>query len=192
MILENKAEYSALDASRRRLREGVTDLWTDGPTDGQTDRPSYRDARTHLKKDMNHHPYISCLSSHFLDFTHTTSCGFNRPQINWNSMQSHTKTNRWKATFKEKERDVILTCRAKLCAISIIVKMWPSIRELVFPSTSRSRRSLAARSVSTMIIWFVGWLTSFCCSHLVFALVDQFATLSFNLWHGRLFCAIVI
>ena len=29
----NKAEYSALDASRRRLREGVTD----GPTDGRTD-----------------------------------------------------------------------------------------------------------------------------------------------------------
>ena len=29
----NKAEYSALDASRRRLREGVTDLRTDGRTD---------------------------------------------------------------------------------------------------------------------------------------------------------------
>ena len=24
---------------------------TDGPTDGRTDRPSYRDARTHLKRD---------------------------------------------------------------------------------------------------------------------------------------------
>ena len=38
---KNKAVYSALDASRRRLREGVTD--------GRTDRPSYRDSRPHLK-----------------------------------------------------------------------------------------------------------------------------------------------
>ena len=28
---------------------GVTDRWTDGLTDGRTDRPSYRDGRTHLK-----------------------------------------------------------------------------------------------------------------------------------------------
>ena len=34
---ENKAEYSALDASRRRLRQSVTDLLTDGRTDEQTD-----------------------------------------------------------------------------------------------------------------------------------------------------------
>ena len=53
----NKAEYSALDASRRRLRESVTDLRTDRRTDvptdrwtdGGTDRPTSRDARTHLK-----------------------------------------------------------------------------------------------------------------------------------------------
>ena len=32
----NKADYSALDASRRRLKEGVTDLRTDGWTDGPT------------------------------------------------------------------------------------------------------------------------------------------------------------
>ena len=59
---KNKAEYSALDASRRRLREGVTDLRTDRRMDGRTDirtdgrmdrrtdRPTYRDARTHLKR----------------------------------------------------------------------------------------------------------------------------------------------
>ena len=35
-VSENKAEYSASDASRRRLREGVTDLRTDLRTDGQT------------------------------------------------------------------------------------------------------------------------------------------------------------
>ena len=58
----NKAEYySALDATRRRLREGVTDLRTDGRTDGRTDRPtdtpSYRDARTHLKSHMKKKGY---------------------------------------------------------------------------------------------------------------------------------------
>ena len=58
--LKNKAEYSAYDAPRTRLRESVpdgptdgrtdgqTDGWmhgrTDGPTDGRTDTPSYRDA----------------------------------------------------------------------------------------------------------------------------------------------------
>ena len=56
----NKAEYPALDASRRRLREGVTvlrtDLRTDGPTDGRTDTPSYRDVTVHLKSTS------SCLS----------------------------------------------------------------------------------------------------------------------------------
>ena len=46
---KNKAEYSALDASRRRVREGVTNL----RTDGRSDRPSYRDARTHLKSKTN-------------------------------------------------------------------------------------------------------------------------------------------
>ena len=45
----NKAEYSALDASCRRLRESVPDGPTDGRTYGWTDKPSYRDARTHLK-----------------------------------------------------------------------------------------------------------------------------------------------
>ena len=40
-LLSNKAEYSALAASRRRLREGVSDL--------RTGRPSYRDAAAHLK-----------------------------------------------------------------------------------------------------------------------------------------------
>ena len=39
----------AWDASRRRLREGVTDLRTNRRTDGRTDRPSYRDGRTQLK-----------------------------------------------------------------------------------------------------------------------------------------------
>ena len=34
---KNKAKYSALDASRRRLREGVTDLQMDKRMDGQTD-----------------------------------------------------------------------------------------------------------------------------------------------------------
>ena len=43
-ILKDKAEYSAFNAVCRRLREDVTDL----RTDGRTDRPSYRDARTHL------------------------------------------------------------------------------------------------------------------------------------------------
>ena len=33
---KNKAEYSGQDAPNRRLREGVTDLRTDGPTDGHT------------------------------------------------------------------------------------------------------------------------------------------------------------
>ena len=28
----------------------MTDRRTDGPTDGRTDTPSYRDARTHLKR----------------------------------------------------------------------------------------------------------------------------------------------
>ena len=28
----------------------MCDGWTDGPTDGRTDIPSYRDARTHLKR----------------------------------------------------------------------------------------------------------------------------------------------
>ena len=32
-FIDNKAEYSALDASRRRLREGVTDEQTEGRTD---------------------------------------------------------------------------------------------------------------------------------------------------------------
>ena len=38
----NKAEYAALDASRRRLsmREDVKDLRTEGPTDGSTDGPT--------------------------------------------------------------------------------------------------------------------------------------------------------
>ena len=35
--LKNKAEYSALDVSPRRLREGVTDLRTDNRTVGRTD-----------------------------------------------------------------------------------------------------------------------------------------------------------
>ena len=35
-LKQNKAEYSALDASRRHLGEGVTD----GGTDGRTDRPT--------------------------------------------------------------------------------------------------------------------------------------------------------
>ena len=33
--------------------DGRTDGRTDGPTDGRTDIPSYRDARTHLKKDLS-------------------------------------------------------------------------------------------------------------------------------------------
>ena len=41
--------HSLLDASRRRLREGVTEGRTGGQTNGRTDRPSYRDARTQLK-----------------------------------------------------------------------------------------------------------------------------------------------
>ena len=45
----NKAEYSALDASRRRLREGVTDLRTDGRTDQRADKASYRVACPQLK-----------------------------------------------------------------------------------------------------------------------------------------------
>ena len=32
-----------------RRTEGRSDGRTDGPTDGRRDRPSYRDARTHLK-----------------------------------------------------------------------------------------------------------------------------------------------
>ena len=39
-LSKNKAEYSALNASRRRLREGVTDLRTDERTDGRKDRPT--------------------------------------------------------------------------------------------------------------------------------------------------------
>ena len=31
------------------VTEGHTDIWTNGHTDIRTDRPSYRDARTHLK-----------------------------------------------------------------------------------------------------------------------------------------------
>ena len=34
--VSNKAEYTAKDAPITRLREGVTDLRTDGPTDGRT------------------------------------------------------------------------------------------------------------------------------------------------------------
>ena len=67
--LLNTAEYSALDASRRRVREGVTTGDVDGGkifcfrrkmkrrsgrtygrTDGRTDRRSYRDARRHVKR----------------------------------------------------------------------------------------------------------------------------------------------
>ena len=56
----NKAEYLTYDAPSRRLREGITDLWMDGPMDGPTDRrsdqrmdtPSYRDATAHLKMCM--------------------------------------------------------------------------------------------------------------------------------------------
>ena len=44
LFLMNKAEYSALDASRRRLSEGVADLRTDGRTDGRTGGPT--DGRT--------------------------------------------------------------------------------------------------------------------------------------------------
>ena len=59
----NKAKYSALDASRRRLREGVTDL----RTDGRTDRPSYRDAMTHLKtkRHSGSSPSRSSISSSY-------------------------------------------------------------------------------------------------------------------------------
>ena len=35
----------------RDIRIGVTDRRMDGWTDGGTDRPSYGDAMTHLKKD---------------------------------------------------------------------------------------------------------------------------------------------
>ena len=56
-MIINKAEYSALDASRRRLREGVTDRWTDRQTDGRTDRrtdtTSYIDATAHVKRRLN-------------------------------------------------------------------------------------------------------------------------------------------
>ena len=52
LIHNNKAEYSALDASLI-VPDGPTDLRTDGPkdglTDGRTDKPFYRDAKTHLK-----------------------------------------------------------------------------------------------------------------------------------------------
>ena len=34
--------------------DGPTDGQTDGQTDGRTDTPSYRDARTHLKKLFSH------------------------------------------------------------------------------------------------------------------------------------------
>ena len=37
-------------AEKRGFCTGVTDRRTDRPTDGRTDKPSYRDARTHLKR----------------------------------------------------------------------------------------------------------------------------------------------
>ena len=58
----NKAEYPALDASRRRLREGVTDL----RTDLRTDRRSYRDARTHLKMQTVTHCHVYAVRYYFL------------------------------------------------------------------------------------------------------------------------------
>ena len=36
----NKAEYLTYDAPSRRRREGITDLWMDGPTDGPMDGPT--------------------------------------------------------------------------------------------------------------------------------------------------------
>ena len=65
-IICNKVEYSALDASRRCLREGVTDLRMDGPTDGQTDTPSYRHATSHLKNNQERETYAMLFQSSLL------------------------------------------------------------------------------------------------------------------------------
>ena len=46
----NKAGYTASDAPRTRLREGVPDLPTDRRTDGPTDRRT--DGRTHPLIEM--------------------------------------------------------------------------------------------------------------------------------------------
>ena len=45
----NKAGYTAQDAPSARLKI-TRDGRTDGPTDGRTETPSYRDATAHLKK----------------------------------------------------------------------------------------------------------------------------------------------
>ena len=49
-LRSEKIDFPVLDESVTRGRTNhPTDGPTDGPTNGRTDRPSYRDARTHLK-----------------------------------------------------------------------------------------------------------------------------------------------
>ena len=55
----NKAGYTAQDAPSTRLK--ITgDGRKDGPTDGRTDTPSYRDAKTHLKTKTKQLRRASC------------------------------------------------------------------------------------------------------------------------------------
>ena len=59
-----KARFSCFLKKRYGQTDGRTDGHTDGWTDGRADRPSYRDARTHLKMSDFPIPILtSCLQS---------------------------------------------------------------------------------------------------------------------------------
>ena len=44
--------HCATDGQMDGRMDGWMDRWTDGRTDGRTDTASYRDARTHLKRNI--------------------------------------------------------------------------------------------------------------------------------------------
>ena len=67
-----------------RPTDGRTDLRTDGRTDGRTDTPSYRDARTHLKKGKK--SIERCLSKLLTQFTINTN-------MYWRNDESETSGN---------------------------------------------------------------------------------------------------
>ena len=77
--LQNKAENSALDASRRRVREAVTDLRTDGRADGRTDGQTllqrYEDASKNLSIRY-HGAHINAISATESFLTHRESISY--------------------------------------------------------------------------------------------------------------------
>ena len=64
------------------LTDGRTDIRTHGHTDIRTDRPSYRDARTHLKTKQDHSDNL-WLNNNYNEYNHSCFHSGGKIEVAW-------------------------------------------------------------------------------------------------------------